>query len=113
MHDVLIKAMTCAYAKLVEDGSPWDRRLRAEELPFEFDESGAASWYYVDVQVTPPGILTWQKLRMTFEGLLLCALHRRQYHAIHFEVWEQIEGGADHVRVGNEDFGMKEQSAVE
>lgn len=113
MHEMIIGAMTYAYNKLNEGGSPRDRPLESDELPFEYDGRGPSKWYYVDVEQTPPGILTWQKLRVIFEGLLLCTFQRRQYYAVRFEVLEYTGSGDDPIRIGTGDLGTKLQAAVQ
>ncbi|KAI4168236.1 MAG: hypothetical protein LQ343_006564 [Gyalolechia ehrenbergii] len=113
MHQMIIGAMTYTYNKLIEDGPPRDRPLESDELPFEYDGIGSSKWYYIDVEQTPPGILTWEKLLVIFEGLLLCTFRRRQYHAVHFEVFEYTGSGDDEIRIGLGDFGTKVQAAVQ
>ena len=110
MRDIFVGATTYTVLKIIESGNRWDLPLRPDELPFEFDGRGAAQWYYMDVEQVPPGVLTWQKLRTTFEGLTLCTLHRNQYNALYFEIWERTQGGDRSIRVGTGEFGTKVQA---
>ncbi|KAL8840461.1 MAG: hypothetical protein Q9170_001337 [Blastenia crenularia] len=113
MHDLFTSAITYIYTKIVEDSPYQDRPLLPDELPFDFDGTGAAKWYYVDIEPTAAGILTWQNLHHTFKGLLLCAYYPHQYRAIHFEVWETTRSGDRSTRIGIGDFGTKTQAAVQ
>ncbi|KAL9606382.1 MAG: hypothetical protein Q9179_000459 [Wetmoreana sp. 5 TL-2023] len=89
MYSLLQSAIRYAKSKITHDGQQIDRRLAPDELPFEFEGTGRDKGYFIDVQETPPGVLTWDKLSNVMKGLLRCAFNRQLYRAIVFEVWEE------------------------
>ncbi|KAL8949381.1 MAG: hypothetical protein Q9222_004501 [Ikaeria aurantiellina] len=115
MHDMFVQVILFAHSRLVESGRTVDRPLRPDELPFEFEGTGASRWYYVDLEQSPIEVLTWDKISRAFEGLLMCAFHRQLYFGIHFEIWEWTGiGGEYHEwRLGHGDFGMLQPALLQ
>ncbi len=105
MHDILVKAITYIF-HMKNDNQ------QGPDATFEFDGVGANKWYYIDVDQTPEGRLTWNALGRTCEGLLLCAFHRQIFHALDFEIWEWDETGTAPIRVGVGEFGMLSPAAA-
>lgn len=104
MHDLLVKAITFTFQQRTESG-------QAPDPTFEFDGVGANKWYFIDVEETSDGALTWDNLSRTFEGLLICVFHRRLYYAIRFEIWEGNDTDAIHVGTG--EFDTLRQTALQ
>lgn len=107
MHDTLVKAKSYTQRMRREEGNP------APKPTFEFDGTGLNKWYYIDVNETTEGTMTWDNLGRAFEGILMCAFHRQNYHAIHFEIWDRINADAEPICVGVGEFGMLQPTAIQ
>lgn len=105
MHDILVKAITYIF-QMKRDGQ------QGPDATFEFDGVGANKWYYIDVDQTTEGRLTWNALGRTCEGLLICAFHRHLFFALHFEVWEGNWTDTLPNRIGVGEFGMLSPAAA-
>ncbi|KAL8928193.1 MAG: hypothetical protein Q9208_001903 [Pyrenodesmia sp. 3 TL-2023] len=105
MHDILVKAITYIF-QMKKD------RQQGPDATFEFDGVGANKWYYIDVDQTPEGRLTWDALGRTCEGLLLCAFHRQLFFALHFEVWESNRADTPPMRIGVGEFVLLKTSTT-
>ncbi|KAI4139178.1 MAG: hypothetical protein L6R39_006435 [Caloplaca ligustica] len=100
MHDLLVRAIIFANQKKIDGDGPPD-------ATFEFDGTGRNKWFYLDVDQTSNGILTWDNLGHAFEGLLICAFHRHVYNEIYFEIWETNITDAREFRQGIGYFALK------
>ncbi|KAL8645375.1 MAG: hypothetical protein Q9210_006736 [Variospora velana] len=85
----------------------------APEPTFEFNGTGMNKWFYIDVDQTSEGTLTWDNLGRAFEGILICAFHRQTYNEIHFEIWERNNTDAEEICVGVGEFGMLNPAALQ
>lgn len=106
MHDMLVKAIVFTNQKKTEGGGG---------LPgsnFQYDGTGTNKWFYIDVEQTSGGLLTWDNLGRALEGLLICAFHRHIHNEIYFEIWEMDNTEARDILQGIGYFGMLEPAAA-
>ncbi|KAL8663618.1 MAG: hypothetical protein Q9202_003688 [Teloschistes flavicans] len=100
MYGLLMAAEKYAVEQMSQRGLLVDRPLREDELPFEFEGTGANRGFYIDVGQLPPGTLTWAKLRTTMRALEKCGFRRQIYRAIDFEIWEDTIDHPGVVQIG-------------